>query len=180
MLLASHHNLLNQSKLKEAMLILSYRYLGNIIDSKLRGNLNVSRMYKKCHQRLYVLRKLKKVNVDSTILTLFYKSIIQSDLPKGYICVCCTILLLARRTSWLKDVLVCQNSSLSWASGQAVFRALPYISVTNKDTVLKFKMSSKQNKKCISKKKSFCSRIIRLVDLKKMKFRCADTLAKTA
>ncbi len=49
----------------------------------------------------------------------------------------------------------------------------------NKDRVLKFKICSKQNKMYL-KKILFCSRLIRLVSLKKMKFRCADTLAKTA
>ena len=57
-----------------------YKYLGNIIDHKLKGNLNVSQIYKKCNQRLYFLRMLKNVKVDNTILTLFYSSIIQSVL----------------------------------------------------------------------------------------------------
>ena len=57
-----------------------YKYLGNIIDNKLKGNLNVSNIYKKCNQRMYFLRKLKNVKVDGTILTLFYYSIIQSVL----------------------------------------------------------------------------------------------------
>ncbi len=57
-----------------------YKYLGNIIDHKLKGDLNVSQIHKKCNQRLYFLRKLKNVKVDCTILTLFYKSIIQSVL----------------------------------------------------------------------------------------------------
>ena len=57
-----------------------YKYLGNIIDHKLKGNLNVSQIHKKCNQRLYFLRKLRNVKVDSTILTLFYTSIIQSVL----------------------------------------------------------------------------------------------------
>ena len=49
-----------------------YKYLGNIIDDKLKGDLNVSQIHKKCNQRLYFLRKLKNVKVDCTILTLFY------------------------------------------------------------------------------------------------------------
>ncbi len=54
----------------------------------------------------------------------------------------------------------------------------PYISVANKDRVLKFKICSKQTKNA-SKKKIVCSRLSRLVSLQKMKFRCADTLAET-
>ena len=57
-----------------------YKYLGNVIDHKLKGNLYVSQIHKKCDQRLYVLRKLKNVKVDRTILTLFHTSIIQSVL----------------------------------------------------------------------------------------------------
>ena len=51
-----------------------YKYLGNVIDHKLKGDLNVSQIPKKCNQRLYFLRKLKNVKVDRTILTLFYTS----------------------------------------------------------------------------------------------------------
>ena len=40
-----------------------YKYLGNIIDNKLKGNLNVSRIHAKCNQRLYFLRKLKNTKV---------------------------------------------------------------------------------------------------------------------
>ena len=61
-------------------LVEEYKYLGNIIDHKLEGNLNVSRIHKKCNQRLYFLRKLKAVKVDRAILTLFYRSIIHSVL----------------------------------------------------------------------------------------------------
>ena len=49
-----------------------YKYHGNVIDHKLKGNLNVSQIHQKCNQRLYFLRKLKNVKVDRTILTLFH------------------------------------------------------------------------------------------------------------
>ena len=61
-------------------LVEEYKYLGNVIDHKLKANLNVSQINKKCNQQLYFLRKLKNVKVDRTILTLFYISIIQSVL----------------------------------------------------------------------------------------------------
>ena len=57
-----------------------YKYLENVIDHKLKGDMNVSQIHKKCNQLLYFLRKLKNVKVDHTILTLFYTSIIQSVL----------------------------------------------------------------------------------------------------
>ncbi len=64
----------------------------------------------------------------------------------------------------------------------AVFAGLshvwPYISVANKDRVLKFKICSKQTKMYLKIFFSF-SRPIRLVSLKKKKFCCADTLAET-
>ena len=42
--------------------------------------------YKKCQQRLYCLRKLRSFNVDNTILSMFYKSCIQSVLTFSFIC----------------------------------------------------------------------------------------------
>ena len=61
-------------------LVSNYTYLGNVINDKLKVNDNVIKIQKKVNQRLYFLRKLKSFHVDNTILTLFYKSIVQSVL----------------------------------------------------------------------------------------------------
>ena len=57
-----------------------YKYLGCIIDNKLKGTSNVARIAKKANQTLYFVRKLKKVRVNKEILSLFYKSIVESVL----------------------------------------------------------------------------------------------------
>ena len=57
-----------------------YVYLGNVIDNKLKRGENVSKIVKKANKRLYFLRKLKSLHVDKTILTIFYRSIVQSVL----------------------------------------------------------------------------------------------------
>jgi hypothetical protein len=69
-----------QIKRSNVEIVSQYKYLGNIIDDKLKGYDNISKIYKKCNQRMYFLRKLKNVHIDPTILTMFYKSIIQSVL----------------------------------------------------------------------------------------------------
>ena len=56
----------------------NYKYLGCIIDDKLKRTAHVSRVAKKANQRLYFVRKLKKVGVDKKVLSLFYKSIVES------------------------------------------------------------------------------------------------------
>ena len=57
-----------------------YKYLGVIIDNKLTGSANTSKLYKKCKQRIHFLRVLKNIHVDKSILTLFYKAVIESIL----------------------------------------------------------------------------------------------------
>ena len=42
----------------------SYKYLGTIIDDKLRWDENTTNLYKKGQQRLYFLRKLNALHVD--------------------------------------------------------------------------------------------------------------------
>ena len=42
--------------------------------------------YKKCQQCRYCLRKIRSFNIDNTILSMFYKSCIQSVLTFSFIC----------------------------------------------------------------------------------------------
>lgn len=56
----------------------SYKYLGVIIDDKLSFSENVQHLYKKSVQRVHHLRILNNLKIDSEILSLFYKSIIES------------------------------------------------------------------------------------------------------
>ena len=63
-----------------------YKYLGTLIDDKLRFNKNTIAVHSRANQQMFFLRKLKKFNVDRTILHLFYQSIIQSVLLFNLIC----------------------------------------------------------------------------------------------
>jgi hypothetical protein len=58
----------------------SYKYLGSHIDNKLKWSTNVDSICSKVNKRLYFLRKLKKCNVDNTILNLFFESVIRTVL----------------------------------------------------------------------------------------------------
>ena len=65
-----------------------YKYLGTVIDDKLKLDKNTSCTTSKLrHQRLYFLRKLNSFGVDNTILELFYRTILQSVLSFSLICV---------------------------------------------------------------------------------------------
>ena len=57
-----------------------YKYLGVIFDEKLTWHSHSQKVQKKMNQRLYFLRKLYFFNIDSTLLSLFYKSCLLSIL----------------------------------------------------------------------------------------------------
>ena len=60
-----------------------YIYIGTTIYNKLKWDRHGSVTYKKCQQRLYCLRKLPSFKIDNTILSMFYKSCIQSVLTES-------------------------------------------------------------------------------------------------
>ena len=60
--------------------VTQYKYLGVTIDNQLLGSQNTDMVYKKCQQRLHFMRVLKNLQIDNTIINLFYKSIIESVL----------------------------------------------------------------------------------------------------
>ena len=80
-----------------------YKYLGTIIDDKLHGILNVNRVYRKASQHLFFLRKLKNVNINVTILNLFYKSVVQSVIN---FCIICWFGGLTKKDKMLIDRIV--------------------------------------------------------------------------
>ena len=49
-----------------------YKYLGTLIDNRLKFDLNTTSVCKRGQQRLSALRKLAKFQVDKTLMTLFY------------------------------------------------------------------------------------------------------------
>ena len=58
----------------------SFKFLGSMISNDLKWNMNVHNIVKKCHQRMYFLRELKKFNLSKSILTSFYRCVIESVL----------------------------------------------------------------------------------------------------
>ena len=67
-------------------LVSKYRYLGTILDNKLSWEENTDAINKKAQQRLFFLRKLRYFQVDNKILTLFYRSYIESILAFSLVC----------------------------------------------------------------------------------------------
>ena len=64
----------------------SFKYLGTIIDTNLDFKENTDQIYKKCQQRLYLLRKLKSFDVCPEILETVYRSMIESVLIFNIAC----------------------------------------------------------------------------------------------
>lgn len=60
-----------------------YKYLGVMIDDKLNFSENIHHLYKKYLQRIGYLRQLANLRIDTVILSLFYKSLIESVLSFG-------------------------------------------------------------------------------------------------
>ena len=55
-----------------------YKYLGIIVDDKLRWSNHIEYTLSKVNKRMYFLRKLKEFKIDKTLITLFYKAAIES------------------------------------------------------------------------------------------------------
>ena len=64
----------------------SYKYLGTIIDSNLKFDVNTDMLCKKGQQRLFCLRKLARFNVDRDLMKLFYSAYIHSVISFSIIC----------------------------------------------------------------------------------------------
>ena len=56
----------------------NYKYLGTIIGDKFTFNQHAENVFKKSNSRMYFLRQLKKLDVDSKIVQLFFTSVVQS------------------------------------------------------------------------------------------------------
>ena len=57
-----------------------FKYLGTVLDSQMSFSANTEYIYKKCSQRLYLLRKLNSFSVSQHVLELVYKTMIESVL----------------------------------------------------------------------------------------------------
>ena len=70
----------------------SFKYLGTEIDISLSFSQHTDSIFKEAHQRLHLLRKLRAFNVSKNILTLVYRSLIES-------------ILTFNNTSWYNSLL---------------------------------------------------------------------------
>ncbi|KAI4891381.1 hypothetical protein NFI96_025937, partial [Prochilodus magdalenae] len=58
----------------------SYRYLGVHLSNNLTWSNNASSLVRKAHQRLYFLRRLRRAGLGSSVLTSFYRCLVESVL----------------------------------------------------------------------------------------------------
>ncbi|KAI4876106.1 hypothetical protein NFI96_006461 [Prochilodus magdalenae] len=61
-------------------LVFSYRYLGVHLSNNLTWSNNTSSLVRKAHQRLYFLWRLRRVGLGSSVLTSFYRCVVESVL----------------------------------------------------------------------------------------------------
>ena len=62
-----------------------YKYLGTVLDSKLNFDQNTALIQKKCHSRMYLLQKLRNLNVNPSVLQMFYLAFIESVLTFSFL-----------------------------------------------------------------------------------------------
>ena len=63
-----------------------YKYLGTVIDDKLNFSANTKVLQKKCQSRIYLLQKLRNLDVSTYVLKTFYRSFIESILTFSFLC----------------------------------------------------------------------------------------------
>ena len=71
---------------KPVELVEEYKYLGTIFDRLLKFSAKTEEILRKCHQRLYLLRKLNSFGVSKIILRIFYYSFIESIITFSITC----------------------------------------------------------------------------------------------
>ena len=65
-------------KNEDVKVVRSYKYLGVYIDDQLNFSENAQYLFKKGIQRIHFLRLLNNMNVDKQIMSLFYRTIVES------------------------------------------------------------------------------------------------------
>jgi len=84
---------------EEVEVVEEYRYLV-YLDSRLDWNCNIRAVYKKEHNRLYFLRKLRVFTYCTKMLHIFYKSVVESA-------ICCAAI------SWGSNVRASDSEKLN-------------------------------------------------------------------
>jgi len=63
-----------------------YKYLGVHLDSKLDWSVIAASIYRKTQSRLYFLRRLRSFNICSTMMWMFYESVVTSSIFCAVVC----------------------------------------------------------------------------------------------
>ncbi|XP_025755542.1 uncharacterized protein sypl1 isoform X1 [Oreochromis niloticus] len=63
-----------------------YKYLGTIFDNLLKFSANTEEILRRCHQRLYLLRKLNSFGVNTPIMMTFYYAFLESIMTFSITC----------------------------------------------------------------------------------------------
>ena len=71
---------------KPVEVVEEYRYLGTIFDNLLKFSSNTEDILRRCHQRLYLLRKLNSFGVSTHIMMTFYYAFIESIMTASITC----------------------------------------------------------------------------------------------
>ena len=77
---------------KDVETVTCYKYLGCTLQDNLKWNVHIDNQIKKANKRMYHVRCLAKLKVDSKIITMFYNSVVSSVLMYAIACWfnCCT------------------------------------------------------------------------------------------
>ena len=67
-------------------LVNEYKYLGTVLDNRLKFDVSTDLTHKKCQSRVFCLQKLRHLNVSDEILQTFYRSFIESVLTFSFLC----------------------------------------------------------------------------------------------
>jgi hypothetical protein len=66
--------------------VTEYKYLGTIVDQNFSFSDNVDMVYKKINSRVYFVRQMKKLDIDTKIMDMFYNAIVQSVISFSITC----------------------------------------------------------------------------------------------
>lgn len=71
---------------KPVEVVEEYKYLGTIFDNLLKFSANTEEILRKCHQRMYLLRKLNSFGVSTHIMMTFYYAFLESIMTFSMTC----------------------------------------------------------------------------------------------
>ncbi len=109
-----HHSKPVNTKIngQDAEIVESYRYLGTVNDNKLSFDCSTNILCKKSQHCLFCLRKLAEFGVDRSLMTLFYRSFIESMSTFSFICWYASV-TLKQKNAVTKVIRVCSSIAVS-------------------------------------------------------------------